>query len=218
MKKYKKEIILLIFIVLVSLMMITLYSVFRKPIQTTDKKDGSKIPHINIDSVDTSAINKYIDELYNNYSMNGKSKIDYIYYKYDDIYSILLIIDNYNQEKNDFIKEYISFNIKKDGTFINKEELSELFGFELEEIVDLVDMRLQKYYNNEIEQKYIDKKQCDYSCYLISKRGINNILDNISLVIEEGKLVAYVNLNNTRSDDEDYFLNLDYNPNKIVIE
>jgi hypothetical protein len=50
-------------------------------------------------------------------------------------------------------------------------------------------------------------------------RGIDILVDNISLIVEDNKLVAYINLNiDSFSDDEEYFESLNYDPYKVVIE
>ena len=217
-EKYRKEIIILCIVIIIPIIFIGLYYIFRNPVETKGEKNGSKLPYINISGKDTQAINKYVEELYKKYSSDKKSKLTYKTEKYNDIISLLVSIDEYNKDINETIKKYLGFNVKQDGTFIDKEELAELFGYSLEEIVDIVDKKLNEYYQNEIVEGYIDSNECNYNCYLSYARGINNILDEISLVVENGKLTVYINLSKDNiNGDKEYFEKIE-NAEKIILE
>lgn len=217
-EKYRKEIIILGIVIIIPIIFIGLYYMFRNPVETKGEKNGSKLPYINISGKDTDAINKYLEDLYKNYSNNKKSKLTYKTEKYKNIISLLVSIDEYNNETNETIRKYLGFNVKEDGTFIDKEEMAELFGYSLEEIVDKVDKKLKDYYQDEIIEGYIDSNECSYNCYLSYARGINNILNEISLVIENGKLAVYINLSKDDiNGDKEYFEKLE-NPDKIILE
>lgn len=217
-EKYRKEIIILGIVIIIPIIFIGLYYMFRNPVETKGEKNGSKLPYINISGKDTDAINKYLEDLYKNYSNNKKSKLTYKTEKYKNIISLLVSIDEYNNETNETIRKYLGFNVKEDGTFIDKEEMAELFGYSLEEIVDKVDKKLKDYYQDEIIEGYIDSNECSYNCYLSYARGINNILNEISLVIENGKLAVYINLSKDDiNGDKAYFESLD-EPYKLILE
>lgn len=217
-EKYRKEIIILGIVIIIPIIFIGLYYMFRNPVETKDEKNGSKLPYINISGKDTDAINKYLEDLYKNYSNDKKSKLTYKTEKYKNIISLLVSIDEFNNETNETIRKYLGFNVKEDGTFIDKEEMAELFGYSLEEIVDKVDKKLNEYYQDEAIEGYIDSNECSYNCYLSYARGINNILNEISLVIENGKLTVYINLSKDDiNGDKEYFEKLE-NPDKIILE
>ena len=217
-EKYRKEIIILGIVIIVPIIFIGLYYIFRSPVETKGEKNGSKLPYINISGKDTDAINEYLETLYKQYSSDKKSKLTYKTEKYKNIISLLVSIDEYNNETNETIKKYLAFNVKQDGTFVDKEEMAELFGYSLEEIVDKVDKKLNEYYQDEAIEGYIDSNECSYNCYLSYARGINNILNEISLVIENGKLTVYINLSKDDiNGDKEYFEKIE-NPDKIILE
>ena len=141
---------------------------------------------------------------------------------YGDLVSVLIEIDEFQSNIKEYVKKFVSFNVKKDGTFVDDDTLANKFGFTLVDVVDQVENRLKYYYNEEVNEEYIDKDECDFNCYLSYARGINNILDELSLTVEDGKLVAYINMSKDDvSGDKEYFEKLEndnINPYRIVIE
>ena len=216
-EKYKKEIIIILIIVIIPLILIGLYSVFKNPVSSKSTKNGD-MPYINVGGKDTKAINEYIDNIYKTYGTNKFTKISYKTSINNNIVSVLIDINLYNEDIKDYTKKFIGFNVKKDGTFLDKEELASIYGYSLVEIIDRVENRLKAFYEDEAIKGYIEKEECDFNCYLSYARGINNILDEISLVIENNKLVVYINLSKDDiNGDKAYFESLE-EPYKLILE
>ena len=216
-EKYKREIIIISSVIIIPLILIALYYIFRSPVENRPSKNGN-MPFINIQGKDVEAINNYISEIYKTYGKEKNTKLSFTTSTYKNIVSVLVTIDEYKKETNEYIKKFMSFNVKKDGTFVDKEELSSMFGYELEEVVEKVEKKLDFYYQDEINKEYVDKYECDFNCYLTYARGINNILDEISVVIENGKLVIYINLSKDDiNGDKEYFDGLK-DPYKLILE
>lgn len=217
LEKYKKEFIILGIVIIIPVILIVLYYIFRTPVQNKITKNGD-MPYIDINSNDVESINNYVSEIYKTYSVNKKTKLNYKTNTYKNIISVLVTIDEYNVDTNEYFKKFVSFNVKKDGTFIDKEELSNMFGYSLEEIVDKVENKLRNYYDAEVSEGYVEGEECNFNCYLTYARGIDNILDEISLVVENQKLVAYINLSKDNvNGDKEYFDELK-EPYKLILE
>ena len=218
--KLEKKYIILIAIVLFPLLLLGIYYLIHTddPVKTTKSRSNSKLPQIEIESTDTNAANEYLEELYDKYA-KGKNKFNYEYMTNDDILSLLVKIEEYDEDEDLYTKKFKSFNlVKSSGKYIDKESLFNLFNYELSDITKIVNERLKKYYDEEYEQGYVDY-ECEFECYKSYQRGIVGIYDIIEPVIEDGKLVIYLNLSiDSMSGDSEYFESLDYNPYKIVIE
>ena len=217
--KYKKQIILLIIIVAIPSVILVMHYFNQGSVKTKRGANGSKLPQIDIESTDVKAVNDYLDQLYKEYTTNSKNKFKYSTYENDELISVLVDINEYNDETKKYTQKYIGFNVDKEtNKFIDKEAMAEKYGFSLVDIVNKVDDRLKKFYEEEDELGYLEL-ECDYECYLSYMRNIDNILDSIELVVEKGKLVVYINLTiDSYVGDDEYFESLDYNPYKIILE
>ena len=214
----KKQIILVVIGVAI-IIALSIYH-FSRDIRTVDRTGESKLPEINISSNDSQTINQYLKDLYENYTADGKSNFNYTYDTYENKISILVDIDIYDEHLDNYKKKYLGFNIDKDtGQFIDKEEVANLFGYELTKIIEVANNRLNDYYEKESKSGYVDNNECNFECYLSYVRGITNIYDNIELVIKDKKLILYLNFEiDDFSSDKDYFDSLDYNPHEIVLD
>lgn len=213
MKKYKKQIIIISFIILLALIIIIFNLINKDSVETKREENGSKLPYINVEGATADALNDYLETLYKDYTSDKKSKFNYKYEVYNNIISVLIDIDLYN--KNNYIKKYMSFNMNKDGSYLTNEDLSEVFNYDILEVKEKVELKLKDYYNEENNLGYVKKDECDFNCYLKNVIGVEDIINDITLVIENEKLVAYVNLNINNSQ---YLKNLKISPYKIIIE
>ena len=220
MKIEKNYIIVIIILFIVfSIILLICLPFTKKNIYTEYSSNGSKLPKINIDSSDGNAINEYLDTLYKKYTSDGKSKFNYTYFEYKNILSILIIIDNYDEETNNYIREYMSFNIDKETKkYITKEELVSLLNSDLSTVKTKVESKLNYFYQDEINEKYVEPNECDFACYISYLRNLDVILEDIVLVIEDNQLVAYTNFDTTFSDDAEYFMNKKENYYRTVIK
>ena len=217
--KYKKQIILLSVLFIFAFIVIIINTFIKNDdVKTVKKENGSTLPEVNVEGANADAVNDYLEQLYNEYTSDGKSKFNYSKYTYNDIISVLVKIKKYDESNDEYVNEYLGFNINKDGSYLSKEDVAKLFNYELIDVYKIVEQKLNKYYEDERLQGYV-APDCDFKCYLSYVRNMENLLDNISLVIENDKLVVYMNLSiDTFAGDKEYFDSLDENVYRLVIE
>ena len=215
--KYKKELIVLSIVILIPVLIISIYMLTRGDVSVKRKTKDSKLPYINMKSNDVDTINKLLDDLYQKYTSKG-GKFNYKKFENDKIILILVIIDEY-EDKDNYTRKYLSYNIdKKTKEFVSNEDIALLYNLDIEDIYNIVDNRLKTYYDEEYKEGYVDY-DCDYECYLSYMRGMDNIMDNVSLTVEDNKIVAYINLNiDSLSGDEEYFNSLKYESDRLIIK
>lgn len=215
--KIEKKYWILIFIVLFAVVVLIIGLNTKKDIVTSESSNGSNLPEINMNSSDTKAINEYIKKLYKEYTSDGKSKLNYTTFTYNNIVSLLVTIDKYEEETGKYIKQYLTFNINKDnGKFIEKQDLADSLKIDFDEILSIIQNKFQNYYNDEIEKKYISS--IDFDTYMKELRGIDILFEKTNLAIENNSLIAYVNFFTLDSEDEGYFSILEENPHRIFIK
>lgn len=212
-EKYRKEAIIMLVVLGIPILFIIIINLFNhKDVNSIKSKNGSKLPQVNVSGSNADALNEYLESLYEEYTKDGKSKFDYKYEKYNDIISILVEIDRYDYDSNRYIKQYMSFNINKDGSYLTNEDISELFGYDILEIKEKIDKKMEEYYIQEINLGYVDNT-CNYECYL-KEKNINYIMDKVSLVIEDETLIVYLSVDT----NSEYLDSLKSNPYRIIIE
>lgn len=218
--KIEKKYLILISVVLVIIMICLFGSrIKNKDVATKKTENGSRLPEVKIDSVDSNAINKYLEELYNEYAKDKKSKFTYTYEIKDNIISILAIIDEYNDDANTTIRKYMAFNIDKlTGEYLSKDDIIEKYNIDIQQMKETIENHFKIYYDDEAEQQYLVKEECDFTCYLSYMRGIDILLDQVVLVIENNSIVAYTNFDVTFGDDSDYFKNIEKDYYRTVIK
>ena len=75
-EKYKKEITLLSIIIIIPLILIGLYYIFRNPVGSKQTKNGN-MPYLNVKGKEVEEVNEYIQKIYKEYSNNSKNKLKY---------------------------------------------------------------------------------------------------------------------------------------------
>jgi uncharacterized protein YqgV (UPF0045/DUF77 family) len=214
--KLDKKYWILIFIILFAVIVLIIGLNVKKDVTTIESSNGSNLPEVNIDSTDSDAINEYVEKLYKQYTSDGKSKLNYTTFTYNNIISMLITIDEYDEETGQFIKKYLTFNIdKSSGKFIEKEDFATLLGIDLDEILNIIQNKFQYYYQDELQKNYISN--IDFDTYMKEIRGIEVLFENTYFAIENNTLVAYINFYTLDSIDEGYF-NLLENPHRILIK
>jgi len=198
-KKYKIYLLILIIFVVIIMFAINL--------------DNKKIDHFNSNEENIEVIDNYLTQLEKTLT---EKEIDFTSEKSKNknIDSILITIQG-----EDMSKKYQSYNINPNTKkVLNNEEIAKMFGYSLEDIEKMIDDRFKKYYEDEIEEGYVDPNECDYSCYLSFYRNIDEIEGMYSLYVKDEKLKIYLSYSiDSLSSDEEYFKNLNHNPFKIEI-
>jgi hypothetical protein len=153
---------------------------------------------------------KYNKHYYEKEIKKIKSRIDYL--------KSIMANESVKKEIEELKKDLYTKRYDKYDLLYNEEAFLGLDKI-CDDLLKKVNKRVNVYYTEEGQEGYFEKNECDYECYLSYMRGIDILVDNISLIVEDNKLVAYINLNiDSFSDDEEYFESLNYDPYKVVIE
>lgn len=162
----------------------------------------NEIPVINIDNA--SQINQTIKELYNDNSNVIENKI----YTNANIYSLVLDIDRYSSNDDENLKSYISYNIDlSTKEVLTKEQLLEKFNFSKNDVIISAQNLLRIYYDEEVQEGYIESNECSFNDYILYIRQIENIFEETVLFIKNNELYGYIPFHkNSLFDDSEYFL------------
>lgn len=193
MKNKKIYIGLIVVIVTIAIIVIS-YINFEKKEMNFDL-DGEYISHLN----------QFLEIVKNNLEKNDL-EYNIEKYKNKEIYSMLLTI--YDEQT-----EYITYNIDLNtNEAIDNEKIVNKFDLSLEDIKNKIEECLKKYYDEEINQGYVDSNECDFDCYKIH-RNMDDIESSYVLFVKKDKLYIYMNMAlDSVWGDRDYFESLKYNP------
>lgn len=211
MENLKKEQKLIVYII-ITLSVITLLLIIGYYIVTFE---NTSMPEISNNIEESDYYNSYIETLYGSAKKLDNVKISYKKYNSTKYVSYVFKINIKNKNN---INNYLTLVIDKEkNKVLNNEEISSIFGYNLDRIESIIRKQLRTYYNNEVKEEYIDSNECNFDCYLYEYREIDDIADIYSLSIENKKLVIYFNLNKAGNvNDIKYFKKYD-NPNRIEI-
>lgn len=203
----KKENIVKILLILVVIVFGLLLFIFMKNKDNDMKKfnlDGEYVDYVDEYLID---LEKSLNEKNINFSSekSKNSRID----------SILITIKN--DEDDISYNNYLSYNIDHNKkTILNNEEVANYFNYTLDDIIDEVNKRLKRLYDEESKQGYVDTRECDIDCYKSYYRGIDDIYSSYSLYVKNDKLYIYLSFKvDSLSGDDEFFKKLKYNPYKI---
>lgn len=175
--------------------------------------NNKKIEQFNSNEENIEVIDNYLIQLEKTLT---EKNIDFISEKSKNknVDSILITINS-----DEMSKKYQSYNINPNTKkVLNNEEIAKMFGYSLDDIEKMINERLKKYYEEEIEEGYVDLNECDYSCYLSFYRNIDEIESMYSLYVKNEKLNIYLSYSiDSFFSDEEYFKKLNHDPFKIEI-
>lgn len=195
----KKSLFVSLFIIIFMLIIGIIYSSSRK------NQDDNIIQKIDIDSEDIKIVNKYIEEIEEDFKNDSTHSIKYD--KYEDNKYISLLIEISNNKFEPSIPTYVSYVIDKNSKkVLSKEKIAELYNTSIEEINNKVLNKFKEYYNEECRLGYVDSNEYNFESYLDFYRNIKSIENNYSLIIKNNKLIAYIGFDrNSLLDDYKYF-------------
>lgn len=168
----------------------------------------SALPYLNLEGVVAEAFNKKVKELYEEADADKNEQFSYQYAVSDNYVSIALVtnklVANTSYPKTEI--ETHTFDIENRSE-VSEEELLEIFGHTDTEFGDHFKKTMESYYQEEIEKGYLDKKECNYTCFL-NIRGVYNYYDDIHLFVQKNKLLYYrpFIIYNAYEDEEMYEL------------
>lgn len=213
MNDLKKDQKLIVYIIIV-LSVITLLLIIGYYIVTFE---NTSVPKLNYQSEDIVNLNNYISSLYESVNENDDMKISYKKYSSSNYISLVFKVTTLNTNGIDARKYIVSVVDKNNLTILNKEQIAEIFGYNLSYINGKITLQLRKFYNDEIKKEYIDSNECNFECYLSDYRKIDNLENFYYLSIEKGKLIAYLKLNNNVYDKDIKYFNELKSPERLVI-
>lgn len=181
--------------------------------------DKKEIPQIDYDTEEIVEINNDIKQLYQEASEDENTTITYDRYSDNNYLSIVFKIKVYDSNFNNQVIFYSSYVVDRNTkSVLTNEEIMNIFGYNFEKIEQLIDNRLYDYYQDEVSKNYINKSECDFNCYKLNYREIQDLSERYTLSIENNKLVIYIDLNSSPTvSDLKYFSTLNFNPNRIEI-
>lgn len=181
--------------------------------------DKKEIPQIDYDTEEIVEINNDIKQLYQEASEDENTTITYDRYSDNNYLSIVFKIKVYDSNFNNQVIFYSSYVVDRNTkSVLTNEEIMNIFGYNFEKIEQLIDNRLYDYYQDEVSKNYIDQNECDFNCYKLNYREIQDLSERYTLSIEKNKLVIYIDLNSSPTiSDLKYFSTLNFNPNRIEI-
>ena len=165
------------------------YLVYTK-YQAEDESYSILVPYINIKGEVVEAINQDIDLFLGEFLSSKHSNISYEYEINGIILSIVVKVIDYdtNYAPQPYFRGY---NINLDTLeLISNESLLDFFNINMDIVSTKISAQLLSYYNELVYEKYFQEDECNYSCFL-KYRGIDNVLDNITFYVKNGKLVVY---------------------------
>lgn len=200
----KKKITLLICLSLISIIIIFIYAIYNlnnknynsikenrnKPLIYSQFSENNKdIPYVNINSENIKLVNQNIIDFCNIFFEYENTKIFYEYDLNGNYLSLAIKVktNGLNELKPIYFKTY-NINLKT-KTYIDDDNLKNYFKINDDFIYQKVYNQFKNYYQEEIEEGYIDPNECNFECY-INYRDFNDFNEDISLYIKNGNLFA----------------------------
>ncbi len=200
----KSKIILLLVLSVFSIFIILFYQVYRGSrenfnyikedkkeylIYTRYNQNNKEVPYINVASESVSAANNSILDYCNNFINNDEANVSYQYNLNGNYLSLVIrVIDNSSGIPKIFFKTY-NVDLKKKA-IMSAVDLLNYFNVNEDIVYARVYNKFLDMYNEEVEQGFLEKDLCDFDCY-VKLRGVDNISDNLSYYIKNGKLIAF---------------------------
>ena len=148
------------------------------------------VPFINIKFDIVNNINNEIDSFASNNLNDSKSTISYEYNISGDYLSVVVKIEDYNNNvgPDTSFKTYV-INLKKQE-LLNNMDLLTMFNIDEIDVASIIESDFRNYYNDIVDEGYYKSINCDYNCFL-KNRKVSNYLENVNYYINDGDLIAY---------------------------
>lgn len=163
------------------------------------------VPYINIKFDIANYINNEIDEFVSNNLNDSKSTISYEYNISGDYLSVVVKIEDYNNNvgPDTSFKTYV-INLKT-KELLNNMDILTMFNIDEIDVASIIESDFRNYYNDIVDEGYYKSIKCDYNCFL-KNRKVSNYLENVNYYINNGDLIAYKPfILYSQLNDGDYF-------------
>ena len=204
-----KKIPLVIGIAVILIIIIILFSYFRKNnsdykglkedvnkalVYTINSEENGiyfiKVPYLNINSSIGKEINEDIESFIEDFSDDEKLMLSYQYNINGKILSLVIKCVDYNAKY--IPKAYFkTYNINlEEQKLLSDEELLAIYNIDSNKVSNFIENKFTYWYKDIIKNGYFAEEECDYLCFL-EYREVDNYLDDVVYYIEQGNLVAY---------------------------
>lgn len=173
-------------------------------IEKEDNVYSKYVPYINIKSDSVDQVNEDINSFVSSYVDNPNSIIVYEYNISGIFLSIVVRIEDYNDDSFDvYFRTYIINLIDKE--LISNDSILNYFNIDENKVSNIIESDFKNFYEDLVDEGYYDSKKCDYKCFLKYK-NVSNYLDDVNYYIKDGDLVLYKPfVLYSLSGDVDYF-------------
>ncbi|MDD6418856.1 MAG: hypothetical protein PUF66_01705 [Clostridium sp.] len=151
-------------------------------------KISSYLPTVTIDGADTSSVNSEIKADYNEVVANGNSSFNYQYSINNNYFSLVTITLLVDEETNYTYPVFKTYNFSlSTNRLVDDSELLAAFNKNEDDVSATLESKLKEYYQGELDNYYLDKSECDYSCFL-NRRKVDSYDDDNYLYVEDNTL------------------------------
>lgn len=151
-------------------------------------KISSYLPTITIDGADTSSVNSEIKADYDEVVASGNSSFNYQYSVNNNYFSLVTITLLVDEETNYTYPVFKTYNFSlSTNRLVDDSELLAAFNKNEDDVSNTLESKFKEYYQGELENYYLDKNECDYSCFL-NRRKVDSYDDDNYLYVEDNTL------------------------------
>lgn len=151
-------------------------------------KISSYLPTVTIDGADTSSVNSEIKADYDEVVANGNSSFNYQYSVNNNYFSLVTITLLVDEETNYTYPVFKTYNFSlSTNRLVDGSELLAAFNKNEDDVSTTLESKLKEYYQGELDNYYLDKSECDYSCFL-NRRKVDSYDDDNYLYVEDNTL------------------------------
>lgn len=151
-------------------------------------KISSYLPTVTIDGADTSSVNSEIKADYDEVVANGNSSFNYQYSVNNNYFSLVTITLLVDEETNYTYPVFKTSNFSlSTNRLVDDSELLAAFNKNEDDVSTTLESKLKEYYQGELDNYYLDKSECDYSCFL-NRRKVDSYDDDNYLYVEDNTL------------------------------
>ena len=151
-------------------------------------KISSYLPTVTIDGADTSQVNSEIKADYDEVVASGNSSFNYQYSVNNNYFSLVTITLLVDEETNYTYPVFKTYNFSlSTNRLVDDSELLAAFNKNEDDVSTTLESKLKEYYQGELDNYYLDKSECDYSCFL-NRRKVDSYDDDNYLYVEDNTL------------------------------
>lgn len=151
-------------------------------------KISSYLPTVTIDGADTSQVNSEIKADYDEVVASGNSSFNYQYSVNNNYFSLVTITLLVDKETNYTYPVFKTYNFSlSTNRLVDDSELLAAFNKNEDDVSTTLESKLKEYYKGELDNYYLDKSECDYSCFL-NRRKVDSYDDDNYLYVEDNTL------------------------------